>query len=83
MKDVYDDKLIIERACKRDPEAFRHIYDKYWRYVLYICNKLCDNQEDAKEAAQDAFLQTFKHISKLDDHEKLKSWIGTIATRES
>jgi len=59
-----------------------NIYDKYWKYILFICVKLCGNKEDGEELMQDAFIIAFKNIGQLKDKSKLKPWLAKIAVRE-
>ena len=73
---------IIKKAKAGDEEAFRIIYDMYWRYVLYIATRLCRNPSDAQDVLQDVFLKVFKNLDKLKDPDKIKSWIGTLTTNE-
>ncbi|MCL2840205.1 MAG: sigma-70 family RNA polymerase sigma factor [Defluviitaleaceae bacterium] len=72
---------VIEKAKNGDEEAFRVIYDTYWRYVLFIAAKLCNNESDANDVLQDVFIKVFKNIKNLKDDTKLKAWIGTITVR--
>jgi len=58
------------------------IYDRYWKYILFICVKLCGNKEDGEEIMQDVFVIAFKNINQLKDKSKMKPWLAKIAARE-
>ena len=82
MQKALDINTVIGKAKKGDQNAFKTIYDMYWRYVLFIATKICRNEVDAQDILQDVFLKVFKNLHQIDDEEKIKPWISIITTRE-
>ena len=73
---------ILQKAQKGDNDAFRFLYDKHWPSVLFVCEKLCKNPEDAKDIMQDTFFKAYQKMHQVQDVEKFKPWLITIATNE-
>lgn len=75
------DEILLE-SNKEKQAVYWTIYDRYWRYILFICIKLCGNKEDGEEIMQDVFIIAFKNLGQLHDYNKLKPWLAKIAARE-
>ena len=82
MQKHIDMKEVITKAKKGDEDSFHVIYGMYWRYVLFIASKLCNNEADVNDVLQNVFLQVFRNIKQLQDESKLKQWIRTTTARE-
>ena len=72
----------ISKARKGDQKAFDDLYSKYWPAVLFACNKLCIDKEDAKEALQDTFFKAFTSMRQLKDDNRFKPWLLSIAVNQ-
>ena len=57
-----DDKKIIELYFKRDEEAIKETSDKYGRLCLYIAKNVLENELDAEECVNDAYLRAWQSI---------------------
>lgn len=68
----------VKRAIADKDEAFWQIYRLKWRDVLYTTNKLLNNEQDAADAAQEAFIRAYKNIEKLKKPEYFNSWLYRI-----
>jgi len=75
-------KVLEPNRNEQAMATYLTIYNDYWRYVLFICVKICGNKEDGEEVMQDVFLKVFKNMDQLQDQSKLKPWIAKIAARE-
>ena len=74
-----DQALVDSNSDKQ--AMYWDIYDRYWKYILFICVKLCGNKEDGEEIMQDVFIVAFKNMDQLKDKSKLKPWLAKIAAR--
>lgn len=57
-----DDKKIIELYFRRDEAAIKETSDKYGRLCLYIAKNILENELDAEECVNDAYLRTWQSI---------------------
>lgn len=57
-----DDKKIIELYFRRDEAAIKETSDKYGRLCLYIAKNILENEHDAEECVNDAYLRTWQSI---------------------
>ena len=76
------DLELARRLQAGDMDAFRLIYDRYYRYVRHYCAKFVKNEVDAEDVTQDTFMQVLTKINKFDIHRKavkFKWWMTTIA----
>ena len=54
---------IIARAQQGDGEAFQMLYEAHKRRVYSICLRMVNNQSEAEDLTQEAFLQLFRKIA--------------------
>lgn len=75
-----DERELIARLQKRDEAAFEELIRQYEKKVYTLCFRMCDNSEDAEEAAQDAFLALWRGIDRFRQESSLSTWIYRLAT---
>jgi RNA polymerase sigma factor (sigma-70 family) len=73
------EEIIIKNVLQGDTEAFRHIVERYQGLVFSICLNTLKNHFDAENAAQEAFLKTYRSLYQYNG-KNFRSWIGRIAT---
>lgn len=74
------------QGCQRgERKAQDLLYEKYCRAMLVIAMRYCDNQTEAEDVLQEAFLKIFRSIKKFEGrHEgSLTLWIKTIVVNSS
>lgn len=69
---------IIQKAQSGDEEAYTKLYQMYFNYAFYYAWKLCRNEADARDIAQDAFFEVSQNISRLRSPEYFKLWLSKI-----
>jgi RNA polymerase sigma-70 factor (ECF subfamily) len=74
-----DEKSIISHCLMGDGEAFGMIVNRYQSQLLHFAWSLLGDQEEAKDAAQDAFVRAYFHLKKYDPNRSFKTWLFTIA----
>jgi RNA polymerase sigma-70 factor (ECF subfamily) len=66
-------------ACQKgDPQAFARLVALHERMVLDLAFRLVGDREEAKDLAQDAFLQVYKTLGRFEGRSSLKTWIYRI-----
>jgi RNA polymerase sigma-70 factor (ECF subfamily) len=74
-----DEKDWIEKVLRGDPAAFESLVNKYQaRLVAFLWN-LLGSGEDARDAAQDAFVQAYVRLGQFDITRSFRSWLFAIA----
>lgn len=59
---------------------FDIIYQEHWNSVFRICVGYTGNEDDAKDLAQEAFVNVWKSLSTFKNNAKLSTWIFRITT---
>jgi len=78
------DEDIHERlAHGRWPEAFHLLVSRYEQRVFRLAYAILNNQADAEEAAQDAFLRIWKGLPRFRGQSSLGTWIYTVVRNTS
>ena len=67
------------RACRQgNADAFRHLVHRYQRRALAHARTLTGNDADAADAAQDAFLDAFRHLNGFDAAREFYPWFYVL-----
>lgn len=74
-----NDSDLIERFKKGDPLAFEAIVIRYQDRIYSLCRYLLRDPRDAQDAAQDAFLKSYKALKDFRPESSLYTWIYRIA----
>lgn len=74
---------LIERVCVGEKELFYELISPYERSVYMAAFSVLQNEADAEEAAQEAFLKAFSHLSSFRRESKFSTWLIQIAVNEA
>lgn len=72
-------ETLVKEAQKGSEEAFTELYHRYYDSIYYYALKLSHNDADAKDIAQDTFLQAHESIKDLKEAKVYKAWLNRIA----
>ena len=73
----------IEQLKAGDSRAYSQLIDDYQSMILNICYKFLRNSDDAKDAAQEVFVQAFRSIKSFRYDAELSTWLYRIAVNRS
>ncbi|MGX5820560.1 RNA polymerase sigma factor [Chitinophaga lutea] len=73
---------IVVRCRKGDARAFRELYDAYSRAMYNICLRMTGHAPDAEDVLQEAFVQVFNNLSRLESDASLTAWIKRIVVNQ-
>ncbi len=62
-----------------DEKAFAEIYQLCFPTIYHYAVKVLGNEEDAKDATQETFVQVHRDIKNLKSSKKIMRWISSIA----
>ncbi|MEN6371643.1 MAG: sigma-70 family RNA polymerase sigma factor [Armatimonadota bacterium] len=78
-----NDEVLIQKFKTGDVESFGKIVDKYRNLAYAIAYSYLLNREDARDAAQDSFIEAYKSIKGLEKNSSLRPWLTKIVKRRS
>lgn len=70
---------------KNKKDKFEQVYYKYRNLLFYIAYEILQNERDAEDAVQEAFLRVAKNITKISDtySNETKNFVVLITKREA
>ena len=74
---------LIERVCSGEKQLFYELISPYERRVYVAAVSVLQNEADAEEAAQEAFLKAFVHLHSFRGDAKFSTWLIQIAVNEA
>jgi RNA polymerase sigma-70 factor (ECF subfamily) len=76
--DAAMDAALVERARAGDMQAFAGLVDRYQQRVFWVARGMVGNDEDARDAAQEAFVRVYKSLDRFDLRMKFYTWLYQI-----
>lgn len=69
---------LVERLRARDPEAYVELLKRLGGRMLAVARRMLNNEEDARDAVQEAMLACCKHIDTFDGRSQVGTWLHRI-----
>ncbi len=82
LRDCYDnqdDATLVASVRAGEREAFDSLLSRYSSSVLRLCTELLGNTFEAQDIAQEASLQAFLGLSRLQEPARFSAWFHAIA----
>ncbi len=76
------DSQLVARAQEGDLPAFEELVKKYQREVYGLACRMVSDAEEARDLAQQAFLQAFIHIKSFRRDAQFRTWLFRIAINQ-
>jgi RNA polymerase sigma-70 factor, ECF subfamily len=70
---------LVERLRRGDGPAFEELLRAHSGRLLVVARRLLGNEEDARDAVQDAFLSAFRSLDHFGGQAALGTWLHRIA----
>src|SRR5258708_36505748 len=80
---VVDEAQIISAIVRGEAQLFHDLIRPHERSVYVMVFSLLQNEADAEDAAQEAFLKAFRNLSKFRAESKFSTWLISIALNEA
>jgi RNA polymerase sigma-70 factor, ECF subfamily len=74
---------LVKRVCEGERKLFYELISPYERSVYVAAYAILQNEADAEEAAQEAFLKALAHLSSFRREAKFSTWLIKIAINEA
>ncbi len=81
--DALDDAELAQAAARGDRLAFTAIYDRYADRLYDFCAGMLRDRDAAADCVQDVFVIAASKLSQLEDPDRLRAWLYSIARHEA
>ncbi len=71
----------IRRIKNRNPQAIRHLVEKYQDYVYTLSLRVTRQPQAAEEVTQDVFMKVINKIDQYEGRARFTSWLYTLTYR--
>ena len=71
---------LILRMQEGDETAFEALVRLYEKKVYTLCRRMCANEEDAQEAAQDTFLAVWRSVGSFRQESSFSTWLYRLCS---
>jgi RNA polymerase sigma-70 factor (ECF subfamily) len=76
------DEQLVELAVSEDPNAFGEIVRRWERKIFALCFGMLGREDDAGDAAQEAFIAAYRNLPNFRGDAKVSSWLHRIAVNQ-
>jgi len=70
---------LVKKAQEGDRSAYGELVRCHYQGVMTVVYRLCGDVQLAEDAAQDAFIQAWQHLSSFQPASSLRNWLYRIA----
>ena len=81
--DSFSDAELVLRCQNGEPDAYRHLVERYRKRAITVAYNLVGNVEIARDISQEAFIRVLKSISSCDPSRGFKSWFDRVVVNLS
>ena len=67
---TFDEAGLVRRAKSGDTAAYSELVSKYEGKVFRLAKNITQNDEDAEDVLQDAFLKAYEHLDDFQEQSK-------------
>lgn len=82
MTSELDDAALVGRCLAGETRAFEPLVARYERVLFNVALRMLGDREDARDAAQTAFVRAFERLDSYDGRYKFFSWLYRILVNE-
>ena len=80
---VMEDAELIRAVKAGETGAFQSLVEQYQDRVINTCYGFVRDREDAKDIAQEVFIEIYQSLEKFREEAKLSTWIYRISVTKS
>ncbi|KXJ99551.1 MAG: sigma-70 family RNA polymerase sigma factor [Acidobacteria bacterium OLB17] len=76
------DEQLVELSVSTEPDAFGEIVRRWERKIFALCFGMLGREDEARDAAQEAFINAYRSLPKFRGDAKVSSWLHRIAVNQ-
>ena len=76
---MLDEQQLLAALRHRDPAAFNQLFETYSDKIYRLAVGLLENEAEAEEVVQDAFMRLFERLDQFEGRSKLGTWLYRVA----
>ena len=77
-----EDLDLVRQTLAGQTEAFGTLVTRYQKVMFTVALRMLGNQEDARDATQDAFVKAYQRLGSFDGKYRFYSWLYRILVNE-
>jgi RNA polymerase sigma-70 factor (ECF subfamily) len=78
-----DDQRYLEELRAGEPAAYEQLIQEHGPRMLAVAMRFLRNEEDARDAVQEAFVSAFRSLSSFEAGSRLSTWLHRIVVNAS
>ncbi|HEV2490100.1 MAG TPA: sigma-70 family RNA polymerase sigma factor [Candidatus Acidoferrales bacterium] len=78
-----EEAALVAAAQAGDASAFETLVNRYERRIYRLAWNITQNEEDAEDVSQDAFLKAFQHLANFRGHSRFYTWLVRITVNQA
>src|SRR5947199_7029824 len=78
-----DESQLVTKARAGDSAAFNELVNRYERKIYRLAKHITQNDEDAEDVLQEAFMKAYSHLDGFQLQSKFYTWLVRIAVNEA
>jgi len=78
-----EEQALVDRARAGDAAAFTELVEKYERKIFRLAKNITQNDEDAEDVLQEAFLKAYSNLDSFQGQSKFYTWLVRISVNEA
>ena len=78
-----DEAALIAAICRGDTTRFEILVNRYERRIFRLAINIVQNDGDAEEVMQDAFLKAFEHLNDFKGDSSFYTWLTRITINQA
>lgn len=79
MPDAPTDVQLVERAANGDGRAYDELLQRHERRIYNLAYRMLGDREDARDAAQDAFVAAYRRLDTFRGDAAFSTWLYRVA----
>jgi RNA polymerase sigma-70 factor (ECF subfamily) len=81
--ECWDEAAVLERLRRGDEDAFELLVRRYGGRMLAVARRLVRDEEEARDAVQDALLSAFRSMHRFEGGSQLGTWLHRIVVNSA
>src|SRR5215467_4120700 len=78
-----DELALVSRSREGDAAAFSELVNRYERRIFRLAKRITQNDEDAEDVLQEAFLKAYQNLDNFQGNSKFYTWLVRISVNEA